>query len=94
MEYFFFLLNQQNKIKRKVNKRKNIIKPTFEQKQTKKKKWVKMIYKLHAIKTVNFCAVGVDCTQDCFLTYLSKNVAQAENHIAVAEGQQQQQNCV
>lgn len=34
---FFFLLNQQNKIKRKVNKRKNIIKPTFEQKQTKKK---------------------------------------------------------
>jgi hypothetical protein len=53
-----------------------------------------MIYKLHAIKTVNFCAVGVDCTQDCFLTYLSKNVAQAENHIAVAEGQQQQQNCV
>ena len=57
---------QQNKIKRKVNKRKNIIQPTLEQKQTKKI-WVKMIYKLHAIKTVNFCAVGVDCTQDCFL---------------------------
>ena len=31
-----------------------------------------MIYKLHAIKTGNFCALGVDCTQCCcfLLIYL------------------------
>lgn len=90
---FFFLLNQQNKIKRKVNKRKIIIKPTLEKNKPKKYGW-KWFTNYMPSKRWIFVLWGLIAHNVVFKLIYLKNVAQAENHIAVAEGQQQQQQIV